>query len=280
MKVKNAKKQGYKAAGNLGLARRFLLILIFVVVVGAIGAFGFLRQMVGGFNNSNPGTGLFTVERDDLTITVTTSGSTKASQTIDIRSEVYGEATIISLIPEGTYITQEDVNAGKLLVELDSSSLKERLKEEEKGLASDEARLIEEQENYQIQQNQNESDITAAQLAVKFALMDLQKYLGETVAQKVVEKASLDPNSNFDITSLLANNDPNDPNSLSGGSSQQLKQLKDAILLAEGQLEKANDMLEGTQKLYDANYVSELDLKGDNWMWNVFGFKEKAPSRL
>ena len=263
IKVKNAKKLINNVGGNLGLARRFLLILISVVVVVAIGAFGFLRQIVGGSNNSNPRTGLFTVERDDLTITVTVSGSTKASQTIDIRSEVYGEATIISLIPEGTYITQEDVNAGKLLVELDSSSLKERLKEEEKGLASDEARLTEEQENYHIQQNQNESDITAAQLAVKFGLMDLQKYLGETAAQKVVEKASMDPNSNFDITSLLANNDPNDPNSLSGGSSQQLKQLKDAILLAEGQLEKANDVLEGTQKLYDANYVSVLDLKGD-----------------
>ena len=263
IKVKNAKKLINNVGGNLGLARRFLLILISVAVVVAIGLFGFLRQIVGGSNNSNTRTGLFTVERDDLTITVTVSGSTKASQTIDIRSEVYGEATIISLIPEGTYITQEDVNAGKMLVELDSSSLKERLKEEEKGLASDEARLTEEQENYHIQQNQNESDITAAQLAVKFGLMDLQKYLGETVAQKVVEKASLDPNSNFDITSLLANNDPNDPNSLSGGSSQQLKQLKDAILLAEGQLEKANDMLEGTQKLHDANYVSELELKGD-----------------
>jgi len=262
IKVKNAKKLINNVGGNLGLARRFLLILISVVVVVAIGAFGFLRQMVGGSDNSNPGTGLFTVERGDLTITVTESGSTKASQTIDIRSEVYGEATIISLIPEGTYITQEDVNAGKLLVELDSSSLKERLKEEEKGLASDEARLIEEQENYQIQLNQNESDITAAKLAVKFALMDFQKYLGETVAQKVVEKSSLDPNSNFDIASLLANNDPNDPNSLSGESSQQLKQLKDAILLAEGQLEKANDVLEGTQKLHDANYVSELELKG------------------
>jgi len=204
----------------------------------------------------------FPVRRDDLTITVTEGGSTKASQTIDIKSEVYGEATIISLIPEGTYITQEDVNNGKLLVELESSGLKDRLKEEEKGLANDEARLIEVQENYHIQLNQNESDITAAKLAVKFALMDLQKYLGETVAQKVVEKASLDPNSNFDMTSLLANNDPNDPNSLSGGSSQQLKQLKDAILLAKGQLEKANDVLEGTQKLHDANYVSELELKG------------------
>ena len=248
--------------GLVGGVKRLWIIIIFCATALTVWVlWGSMRQ--GGLAATSNRLSTFPVRRDDLTITVTESGSTKASQTIDIRSEVYGEATIISLIPEGTYITQEDVNAGKLLVELDSSSLKERLKEEEKGLASDEARLTEEQENYHIQQNQNESDITASQLAVKFALMDLQKYLGETVAQKVVEKASLDPNSNFDITSLLANNDPNDPNSLSGGSSQQLKQLKDAILLAEGQLEKANDVLEGTQKLHDANYVSELELKGD-----------------
>ena len=251
--------------GLVGRGKRPWVILIFAAAALTVWSLWGSMRKAGLVSTSNR-LSTFPVRRDDLTITVTEGGSTKASQTIDIRSEVYGEATIITLIPEGTYITQEDVNAGKLLVELDSSTLKEKLKEEEKGLASDEARLTEEQENYHIQQNQNESDITAAQLAVKFALMDLQKYLGETVAQKVVEKASLDPNSNFDMTSLLANNDPNDPNdpnSLSGGSSQQLKQLKDAILLAKGQLEKAHDVLEGTQKLYDANYVSELDLKGD-----------------
>lgn len=248
--------------GLVGGGKRPWVILIFAAAALTVWVlWGSMRK--GGLASTSNILSTFPVRRNDLTITVTEGGSTKASQTIDIKSEVYGEATIISLIPEGTYITQEDVNNGKLLVELDSSSLKERLKEEEKGLASDEASLIETQENYQIQLNQNESDITAAKLAVKFSLMDLQKYLGETVAQKVVEKASLDPNSNFDMTSLLANNDPNDPNSLSGGSSQQLKQLKDAILLAEGQLEKANDVLEGTQKLYDSNYVSELDLKGD-----------------
>jgi HlyD family secretion protein len=247
--------------GLIGRSKKTWVILIFAAVaLTGWALWGPIRK--SGLVATSDVLSIFTVRRDDLTITVTEGGSTKASQTIDIRSEVYGEATIISLIPEGTYITQEDVNAGKLLVELDSSSLKERLKEEEKGLASDEARLTEEQENYHIQQNQNESDITAAQLAVKFALMDLQKYLGETLVQKIVGKASLDPNSNFDMTSLLANNDPNDPNSLSGESSQQLKQLKDAILLAEGQLEKANDVLEGTQKLHDANYVSELELKG------------------
>jgi len=246
--------------GLVGRGKRPWVLLIFAVAALTIWVLWSSMRKAGLASMSNRQS-TFPVRRDDLTITVTEGGSTKASQTIDIRSEVYGEATIISLIPEGTYITQEDVNAGKLLVELDSSSLKERLKEEEKGLASDEARLTEEQENYHIQQNQNESDITAAQLAVKFALMDLQKYLGEILVQKIVEKVSLDPNSNFDMTSLLAHNDPNDPNSLSGGSSQQLKQLKDAILLAEGQLEKANDVLEGTQKLHDANYVSELDLK-------------------
>ncbi len=247
--------------GLVGGGKRPWVILIFAAAALTVWSLWGSMRKAGLVSTSNR-LSTFPVRRDDLTITVTEGGSTKASQTIDIRSEVYGEATIISLIPEGTYITQEDVNAGKLLVELDSSSLKERLKEEEKRLSSDEARLTEEQENYHIQRNQNESDITAAQLAVKFALMDLQKYLGETVAQKVVEKSSLDPNSNFDITSLLTNNDPNDPNSLSGGSSQQLKQLKDAILLAEGQLEKANDVLEGTRELHDANYVSELELKG------------------
>lgn len=247
-------------SGFVRRGRRPWVILIFaaVALTGWV-LWGSIKK--SGLADMSNALSTFPVRRDNLTITVTENGSTKASQTIDIRSEVYGEATIISLVPEGTYITQEDVNAGKLLVELDSSSLRERLKEEEKGLASDEARLTEEQENFHIQQNQNESDITAAQLAVKFALMDLQKYLGETLVQKIVEKVSLDPNSNLDMTSLLANNDPNDPNSLSGESSQQLKQLKDAILLAEGQLEKANDMLEGTQKLYDANYVSVLDLK-------------------
>ncbi len=247
--------------GLVGGGKKPWVILIFAAAALTVWVlWGSMRK--GGLASTSNILSTFPVHRNDLTITVTEGGSTKASQTIDIKSEVYGEATIISLIPEGTYITQEDVNNGKLLVELESSGLKDRLKEEEKGLASDEARLIEEQENYHIQLNQNESDITAAKLAVKFALMDLQKYLGETVAQKVVEKASLDPNSNFDIAYLLANNDPNDPNSLSGGSSQQLKQLKDAILLAEGQFEKANDVLEGTQKLHDVNYVSELELKG------------------
>ncbi len=73
------------------------------------------------------------MRKGDLTVTVTESGSVRARKTIDIRSEVYREATIISLVPEGTYITQEDVDARKVIVELDSSSLVRQTQRRRKG---------------------------------------------------------------------------------------------------------------------------------------------------
>jgi multidrug resistance efflux pump len=237
--------------------RRLWLILLFAVIaVSTVMFSGWMRSP----NSSDTGwASTFEARKDDLTITVTESGSTKANQTIDIRSEVYGEATIISIVPEGTYITQEDVDAGKLLVELDSSSLVDRLKEEEKGLASDEAMLTEAEENYHIQQNQNESDMTAAELAVQFGLLDLQSFLGKSASQKLLVEVAKDPNATIEtamLVELFA-----DANNLGGEALQTQQQSENDILLARGQLEKATDVLTGTQKLYDANYASTLDLK-------------------
>ncbi len=242
-----------------GHGKRRWIILIFAVIALTVWVLGGSMRNAGSSSVSNR-LSTFPVRRGDLTITVTESGSIKASQTTDVMSEVYGEVTIISLIPEGTYITQKDVNNGKVLVELDSSSLKERLKEEEKGLASDEATLTEEQENYHIQQNQNESDITAAQLTVKFALMDFQKYLGKTVAQKMIEQVDADPNMRIDMASLLKEID--DPN-LGGEASQELKRLTDSITLARSKLRRAENTLEWTAKLREKGYVSDSEFEAD-----------------
>ena len=118
IKLKNIKRPANKMAGNLGLARRSLIIIISATVVIAIGAFGFLRPKAGGSDSSNTGTGLFTVERGDLTISVTESGDIKAVDSVDIKSKVEGRATIVNIVPEGTNITPEDVNDGKVLVEM------------------------------------------------------------------------------------------------------------------------------------------------------------------
>ncbi|MHC4629134.1 MAG: hypothetical protein ACYTDV_19320, partial [Planctomycetota bacterium] len=221
----------------------------------------------------------FTARRDDLTITVTESGSINARNTIDITCDVEagrmgggvggGGVTILSIVPEGTYVTPQDVNDGKLLVELDSSVLEEQIEQYKIDVATARASYTEANEAHLIQIKQNESDIKAAELAVKFAWMDFQKYLGEDLAGEVMEKLQDDPNSGIDAA-LLAKadagdsnnpNDPNDPNNQGGEASQRLKELMDAILLAEGQRQQNTDVLAGTQKLYDANYASALDLQ-------------------
>jgi HlyD family secretion protein len=258
IKVKNTRKQGNNVAGKLGLARRILLILISMAVVVAIGVFGFLRQRTRGSDSLKPGTGLFAVKRGDLTISVTESGDIKAVKSEIIKSNVEGRATIVNIVPEGTIITPEDVNNGKVLVELDSSSLKERLPLTEIDLATAEAGYADANESYLIQVKQNESDVTAAELKVKFALMDLHKYLGETVARKLVAKVDVDPNSSIDIASLLE-----DPNSLGGEASQKLRELTGNIALAKSNLEKASYTLEWTEKLYEKQYVAETELRKD-----------------
>jgi multidrug efflux pump subunit AcrA (membrane-fusion protein) len=174
-------------------------------------------------------------------------------------------------VPEGTNITLEDVNDGKVLVEMDSSKLTEQLSQREIEVSTADASFSDANESFLIQEKQNESDVTAAELKVEFALMDFQKYLGAEIAQEVMDKMESDPNSKPDMTSLI-----NDPNSLGGEASKRIDTLQDAILLAKGNLERASDVLKGTIRLHDAKYASELELKSAKLEVDRFTVQEKA----
>jgi HlyD family secretion protein len=238
--------------------KRLLWILVILAVIGGgVGGFLFLHHKGGNSGGSNPGSGLFEVKRGDLKISVTEPGDIKAVNSKDIKCEVEGRTTIVNIVPEGTYITQEDVNNGKVLVELDSSDLREQLAQREIELATAEASYAEANEAYQIQLKQNESDIAAAELKVKFALMDFEKYLGETVARGVAGRLKQDPNSSIDMLSLLADA------GLGGEASQKLRELNGNITLAKSNLEKAIYTLEWTEKLHAKQYVAETELRKD-----------------
>ncbi len=272
-KEKNNQNQSEKrrqgVLGLIGGGKRPWVILIFAAV--ALVLWVLLGSMrTAGSGSAGKSLSTFTVRRDDLTITVTESGSIKASKQIDIKSRVEGRATIITLVPEGSYVTQEDVDNGKVLVELDSSELVERVAQDEIDFFRTEASYTAAQEAYDIQVKQNESDITAGELRVKFALMDFQKYLGETMAAKFVEDVNHAQGANF----AKEAQDENPSNPISGISSllddpsklglclasQRLGLLNDQIKLTGSRLQKAEYQLEGYQKLYDANYTSEFDL--------------------
>jgi RND family efflux transporter MFP subunit len=174
--------------------------------------------------------------------------------------EVEGRGVeIANIVPEGTVVTPEDVRNGRILCQLNSAELQDTYNRELIEFSTDKAAYTEAQEAYIIQKKQNESDIAAAKLAVEFGMMDLQNYLGESAAKHLIEHMTDDPNAPIEVEVLLGLLD--DPNSLGGEASQMLKQYQNDILLAEGQLEKATDVLTGTQKLHDANYASDLDLK-------------------
>jgi len=283
MKANNVEKQVNKAAGKSVLMKQLRWILIFAAVVVAIGIFASLWWISRGTGGSSKGLGTFTVRRGDLPITVTEAGDIKALNSKDIKSEVEGQTTIISIIDEGTIITPEDVNNEKVLVELDSSSINERLTQQKITFLTAEASYTEAKEALDIQIKQNDSDIKAGELKVRFTLMDLQKYLGGTVADKLmpapplpsatadsgvtqhrkascgaqVSGATNPGNENNEIASLI------DGPNLGGEALQKLRELTDDITLAESKFEQASDKLMWTQKLYDKEYVAETELRGD-----------------
>ena len=89
-----------------------VLILAAVVVAGGLSVRLLKSKATGG---SRKDMGVYTVSRGDLTISVPTSGSIEALNSVDVKSKVKGRTTIISIVDEGIDVTAEDVNDGKIV---------------------------------------------------------------------------------------------------------------------------------------------------------------------
>jgi len=137
----------------------------------------------------------FTARRGPMDITVLEGGSLKALESQEVKCEVrvgYQGTKILRIVPEGYFVTDDDVRTNKVLCELDSSDLQNRLVQQEIQFQSALASLADAEQNYQIQLGQNNSDVKAAQQTARFARMDFEKYLGDTVADKVIAQVGLD----------------------------------------------------------------------------------------
>ena len=256
MNADSIEKQGSTNV-KLVLAKRLRWILTFaavLIVVCLLVYLGWVFRKTGG---SDENSATFTVRRDDLTISVTENGDIKAINTKDIKSKVEGKTTIISIVDEGAVITPNDVNSGMVLVELDSSDIEQKLTQQEVQFLSSEASFTDANESLDIQKKQNESDIKKGQMQVRFKLMDLQKYLGAVVAEKLVSgktNPGYEPNQ---IPSLI------EDARLGGEALQKLRGLEVDIDLKDKELKEADSRLTWTRKLHEKEYVSRTDLEAD-----------------
>jgi RND family efflux transporter MFP subunit len=281
MAVDSVEKQDNSPAGKPALAKRLRWVLIFAAIAVAIGASVFFWWTSRDLDGPDKDSGTYTVRRNDLPITVTENGDIKAINSKEIKSEVEGRTTIISIVDEGTIITPEDVNNGKLLVKLDSSDIEQKLTAQEVQFLSAEASYTDANESLDIQKKQNDSDIKAGQLKVRFALMDLQKYLGEVVAEKLMPAPVVPAQVTQAQVSPATNPGPehNEPSlsiewqgeiasaieapELGGEALQKLREQNNNITLAESTFENKSDELMWTEKLYKKQYVAETKLKAD-----------------
>ena len=143
-----------------------------VLLVGAVLALVLLVILLKWPGKPPAPTAYFEVRRADLPVSIVEGGTLAAVDEVSIRNEVEGTARIINIVKEGSYVKK-----GDLLVELDSSQAEDQVNQQQINLEKAQFALIQAEAQLKIQESATNSDIRAADLKVKFAELDLDKFL-------------------------------------------------------------------------------------------------------
>ncbi len=175
----------------------------------------------GGSERTEDAGLVFEARRGPLTISLVESGTIQSREQVVTRSEVEGRNTIIFLVEEGRQVAE-----GELLVELDASRLEESRVEQDIRVQNAGAQLIQARESLEVTRNQAQSDMEQAELNLRFARLDLQKFE-------------------------------------EGEYPQQLQQAEADITIVQEELQRAQDTLEWSRKLAADGYITRSELQAD-----------------
>lgn len=166
----------------------------YAIAASAVVLAGLLFSFGGNSNDTTVGSITFEARRGNLDITVLEGGSLEALQSQEIRSRVKGRegVKILSIVEEGYRVTPEDVTAGKILVELDTSQLIDEQLNQEIAVETAEASYIERKAEYEIQLNQNMTDLNDARQDMRFAKLDFEKFLGGNIVNEIVQQLEIE----------------------------------------------------------------------------------------
>jgi len=208
-------------ARRLGAGTIKMVGVVGLVVVIAVAAV-WLR-VVKGSGEVTQERATFAARRGPLTISVLEAGTIRAKDQIVIKNEVEGRTSVIFLVDEGAHAKQ-----GDLLVELDSSQLKDSLVDQQIQVQNGDASRVEAEENLAVVENQGESDVARAKLTLQFAEQDLQQYT--------------EPNGLYE---------------------NEIKQMQATISMRREELTRARDSNDWSGRLYREKYLSETEYLAD-----------------
>ncbi|MDD4539726.1 MAG: efflux RND transporter periplasmic adaptor subunit [Lentisphaeria bacterium] len=197
-------------------------VLLLVALVAVFGGKWYLRWQEQRTKAGEQAKQIFAkVEEGPLVINLTESGSIKPREQLVIKSQVEGRVSILFIVPEG-----QRVKEGDLLVELDSSTQKDNLVNQEITVQNAQASHVQAVENLEVVKNQAKADVDKAELDLRFAKEDLIKYQ-------------------------------------EGEYPKTLNELESRVTLAAEELERAQYKLEWSKTLYEEKYLSETEFRSD-----------------
>ncbi|MCY3688730.1 MAG: HlyD family efflux transporter periplasmic adaptor subunit [Gammaproteobacteria bacterium] len=150
--------------------------------------------LTGGGSGGDSNSLTFAARRGNLDITVLEGGALEALQSQEIRSRVRDRSgvKILSIVEEGYRVTEEDVAAGMILVELDTSSLVDNRLSQEIAVETSEAAFIERRAAYEIQLNTNMTQLNDARQQMRFARLDFEKFLGADIVNDIIARLEIE----------------------------------------------------------------------------------------
>ena len=170
-----------------------------------VGGGGYLWWRTGAHSHTEAA--VFVARRGPLRINILQGGSIRAVDSQEIKCEArvgYQGIKILKIVEEGYEVTDQDIRTNKVLIELDSSDLQKQIVQQDIQYEGAVAALTDAQQAFEIQLNQNLSDIKAAEQKVRFARMDFDKYLGDSVTQTIIDQLGLDKELAAEATNAAA----------------------------------------------------------------------------
>lgn len=162
------------------------------IIAGIVGAAGLTAWITMGRGNDDMKEVPFiAVQKGNIQINVLQGGEIRALQNYEVKSEIELPTKILGLIPEGYRITDEDIKSGKVLIELDSADIKDKITTHEIEFQTTVSAFIDADEQRAIQTSDNQSLARDAEQAMRFALMDFSRYMGSAAAEGVMKARQL-----------------------------------------------------------------------------------------
>lgn len=146
-------------------------VVVVLLAVGALGlrGSGLLERIWGKVLDDSA---LYVVKPVDLRISLTEDGELKPRNSVDIKCELEGQSTILSVVDES-----KKVKKGDLLVELASDEIQDRLDSEEIQLRQIESSFEAAEQSLKLQRSESESQIKRSEIALEVAELELRRYV-------------------------------------------------------------------------------------------------------